>query len=149
LDQGTSSYHGRDVSLTKRASRGLTFKANYTWSKIMDLNSAILAPSAGNEPSALSSPYFRRQLHRGVGSYSLTHQFNGYTSYQLPFGNGRRSERAPMGVGARLLGTGHGTPAVGLQAVSPSHRSLAPILPELAIPVIPTYRTGIRISKGR
>ena len=104
FDQGTSSYHGMDVSLTKRASRGLTFKANYTWGKIMDLNSAILAPSAGNEPSALASPYFRRQLHRGVGSYSLTHQFNGYTSYQLPFGNGRRVGSGATGVVDKLIG---------------------------------------------
>src|SRR5439155_27261648 len=51
FDQGTSSYHGLDVSLTKRASRGLTYKVNYTWGKIMYMNSAILAPSAGNEPS--------------------------------------------------------------------------------------------------
>src|SRR5437016_13845101 len=61
FDQRTSNYHGMDVSLTKRG-RVLTYKANYTWSKIMDLNSAILAPSAGNEPSNLYSPYYRRQL---------------------------------------------------------------------------------------
>src|SRR3989454_371687 len=102
FDQGTSNYHGMDVSLTKRG-RVLTYKANYTWSKIMDLNSAILAPSAGNEPSNLYSPYYRRQLNRGVGSYSLAHQFNAYTSYQLPFGNGQRFGSGDTGVVDKLI----------------------------------------------
>src|SRR5262245_28254158 len=75
FDQGTSSYEALQVSLTKRVSRGLAFKANYTYGKVMDYNSAVLAPSAGNEPATLSSPYNRR-MHHGVGSYSLNHQFN-------------------------------------------------------------------------
>src|SRR5205809_3394772 len=102
FDQGTSSYHGMDVSLTKRG-RGFTFKANYTYGKIMDYNSAILAPSAGNEPSNLYSPYYRR-LNRGVGSYSVAHQASGYTSYQLPFGNGQRFGSGATGVVDKLIG---------------------------------------------
>jgi len=103
FDQGTSSYHAMDVSLTKRMNRGLTFKANYTYGKAMDYNSAILAPSAGNEPSNLYSPYYRR-LNRGVASYSLSHQFNAYSSYQLPFGNGQRFGTAASGVVDKLIG---------------------------------------------
>src|SRR5207244_9417265 len=83
---GTSNYHALNLSLTKRASRGLTFKTNYTWGKVLDLNSAVLAPSAGNEPPDIFSPY-HRELNRGGASYSLAHQFNGNFSYQLPFGN--------------------------------------------------------------
>ena len=45
---GTASYHAVNVSVLKRAARGLTFKANYSYSKVMDLNSAILAPSGEN-----------------------------------------------------------------------------------------------------
>ncbi|HYR45197.1 MAG TPA: carboxypeptidase regulatory-like domain-containing protein, partial [Terriglobia bacterium] len=40
--QGTASYHAMNVSVLKRATRGLTFKANYSFSKALDLNSAIL-----------------------------------------------------------------------------------------------------------
>src|SRR5439155_896352 len=61
FDQGTSSYNALNVSLVKRASRGLTFKSNYTWGKVIDMNSAILAPSAGNEPPDIYSPYNRRK----------------------------------------------------------------------------------------
>jgi hypothetical protein len=53
----------------------------------MDLNSAILAPSAGNEPPSLFSPY-NLSMNRGPASYSLNHQFNANFSYQLPFGSG-------------------------------------------------------------
>jgi hypothetical protein len=104
FDQGTSSYHSLNVSLVKRISRGLAYKANYTYGKIMDLNSAILAPSAGNEPSNLPSPYYRRQLNRGVGSYSLLHQFNTNFSYQLPFGSGQHFGSGASGVMDRLIG---------------------------------------------
>jgi hypothetical protein len=86
VDQGTSSYNALNLSLTKRVSHGLAFKTNYTWGKVLDLNSAILAPSAGNEPPDIFSPY-HRNLNRGIASYSLAHQFNGNFNYQLPFGN--------------------------------------------------------------
>jgi hypothetical protein len=88
FDQGTSSYHSLNVSLLKRLTHGLTFKANYTYAKVIDLNSAILAPSAGNEPPDVFSPY-DLFLNRGVASYSLNHQFNANFSYQLPFGQGQ------------------------------------------------------------
>jgi len=104
FDQGTSNYHAMDVSLTKRVNRGLAFKANYSWGKAMDLNSAILTPSAGNEPPYVPSPYYRRELNRGVASYSLNHQFNAYTSYQLPFGNGQRFGSGAVGVVDKLIG---------------------------------------------
>src|SRR2546427_599937 len=104
FDQGTSSYHAMDVSLTKRISRGFAFKGNYTWGKAMDLNSAVLAPSAGNEPPHLPSPYYRRELNRGVSSYSLAHQFSGYYSYLLPFGNGQRFGSGAAGVVDKLIG---------------------------------------------
>ena len=103
FDLGTSSYHSLNVSLVKRTTRGLTFKTNYTYSKVMDLNSAILAPSAGNEPPDVFSPY-NLKLNRGVASYSLQHQFNGNFSYQLPFGNGQRFGSGASGVVDRLIG---------------------------------------------
>src|SRR5881296_2962830 len=40
---GTANYNAMNVSILKRAARGLTFKANYSFSKALDLNSAILA----------------------------------------------------------------------------------------------------------
>jgi hypothetical protein len=103
FDQGTSSYHSLNVSLLKRASHGLTFKANYTYSKVIDLNSAILAPSGGNEPPDVFSPY-NLFLNRGPASYSLNHQFNANFSYQLPFGSGQHFGSGATGWMNQLIG---------------------------------------------
>jgi hypothetical protein len=87
-DQGTSSYHSLNVTLLKRATHGLSFKANYTYGKVIDLNSAVLAPSGENEPPDVYSPY-NLSMNRGVASYSIHHQFNANFGYQLPFGKGQ------------------------------------------------------------
>src|SRR5712691_4978164 len=100
---GTASYHAVNVSVLKRAARGLAFKANYSYSKVLDLNSAILAPSGENEPPELFSPY-NRHLNKGVAAYSLEHQFNSNFSYQLPFGSGQRFGSGASGWVNRLIG---------------------------------------------
>src|SRR3989475_637668 len=100
---GTASYHAMNVSVLKRATRGLTFKANYSFSKALDLNSAILAPSGENEPTNLVSP-FNRNLNKGVAAYNPAHQFNANYSYQLPFGSGQRFGGGTSGLLNRLIG---------------------------------------------
>jgi hypothetical protein len=103
FDQGTSSYHSLNVSLLKRTSHGLAFKVNYSYAKVMDLNSAILAPAGENEPADVFSPY-NLFLNRGPASYSLNHQFNGSFSYQLPFGSGQRFGSGASGTLNQLIG---------------------------------------------
>src|SRR2546428_1872100 len=77
-----------NLSLLKRASRGLTFKTSYTWGKVLDLNSANLVNGADNEaPTVLNR--FDRRRDKGPASFSLLHQFSTNFSYQLPFGNGK------------------------------------------------------------
>src|SRR3989475_3542537 len=103
VGQGTASYHAVNVSVLKRAARGLTFKANYAYGKVLDLNSAILAPSGENEPPELFSPY-NRHLNKGRAAYSLEHQFNSNFSYQLPFGTGQHFGSGASGWVNRLIG---------------------------------------------
>ena len=100
---GTASYHALNVSLVKRATRGLTFRTNYSWGKVLDLNSAPLAPAGENEPAAIISPYLR-YLNKGVAGFSLAHQFNASYSYQLPFGNGQRFAGGATGFMNQLAG---------------------------------------------
>jgi len=100
---GTSSYHSGNVSLTKRAARGLAFKANYTFSKLLDINSAFLATSGGNEPPSVLNPY-NMKSQKGIAAYSLTHQFNANFIYQLPFGTGQTFGRGASGVVDKLIG---------------------------------------------
>jgi len=103
FDEGTSNYNSLNVSLTKRSSNGLAFKVNYTYAKVMDLNSAILSPSGNNEPPDVYSPY-HLDMNRGVGSYSLQHQGGGSVSYQLPFGKGQRFASGASGLVDHLIG---------------------------------------------
>jgi hypothetical protein len=102
-DLGTSNYNALGVSLQKRAARGLSFKLNYTYSKVLDLNSAVLAPGGENEPPDVFSPY-DLGLNRGPASYSLAHQFNGNFSYQLPFGSGQHFAGSSRGITNQIVG---------------------------------------------
>ena len=99
---GTTNYHAGSVSLTKRATRGLYFKANYTYSKILDINSAFLSTSATNEPPAVVNP-FDLKHDRGPASFNLKHQFNANYSYQLPLGRGHSLAGALNGVANQLV----------------------------------------------
>src|SRR5436309_6763641 len=100
---GTSNYHAMNLSLLKRASRGLTFKTSYTWGKVLDLNSASLVNGADNEaPTVLNR--FNRRLDKGPASFSLLHQFSTNFSYQLPFGNGKAFGGGATGWVDKLIG---------------------------------------------
>ncbi len=103
-NQGTSSYHALNVSLVKRATRGLAFKANYSYAKVMDLNSAFFQVAGGeNEPADVFSPY-NLALNRGPAAFSLHHQFNASFTYQLPFGSGQRFASGSRGLVNQLIG---------------------------------------------
>ena len=98
---GTSNYHSGNVSLVKRAAKGLTFKMNYTFAKVMDQNSAITSSSGTNEPQMVYTLY-NLKLSNGISAYSIKHQFNTNFSYELPFGHGQKW--ASSGVADKVLG---------------------------------------------
>jgi hypothetical protein len=100
--QGNSTYHALNASLIKRVSYGLTFKANYTFGKILDLNSALNANNGGNEPQNILDIHYL-PLNRGVAAYSVQQQFNTNFSYELPFGRGKRWGSASGGVVDTLI----------------------------------------------
>jgi len=84
---GTSNYQAGSLSLTKRSNNGLNFKVNYTFSKVLDINSAFLATSGTNEPSQVANPFDLRSS-RGPASFNLPHQFNANFLYPVPIGKG-------------------------------------------------------------
>jgi hypothetical protein len=101
--EGTMSYNSLNVSLVKRASRGLSFKANYTFSKALDFNSAGSSSAGTNQPKAILNPY-NLKLSRGPAAFNLKHQFNANYTYQLPFGQGQRFGGNAGGVLNRIIG---------------------------------------------
>jgi hypothetical protein len=99
---GTSSYHGMDVTLTKRFSQGFSFRANYTFSKSLDLNSTPSATSGSNSPQTIYSRYDLK-LSKGVSSFSTKNKFNANFSYELPFGSGKALGASSTGVVSQLI----------------------------------------------
>ncbi len=98
-----SSYEAATLSLVSRASHGLTFKTNYTFGKIMDLNSAISGSNGTNEPMTILDR-FNLGLNKGVAAYNIRHQFNTNFTFELPFGSGQRWASGATGVKDKLIG---------------------------------------------
>lgn len=79
---GQSNYQAGIVTLTKRASHGLTVRANYTYSKALDDN-------ISNQNNA---GFYGNSFHPGVdygaSAYDRRHVFNADYVYDLPIGRG-------------------------------------------------------------
>ena len=95
--EGNTSYHALQVDVTRRLSQGLQFRANYTWSKNLDMNSGLTGAQANNQAQMILD---RNDLRRdwGPSALNITHQASISASYELPFG------RSATGVGGRLIG---------------------------------------------
>lgn len=81
-----SSYHGGEITLEKRFSKGLSFRTAYTFSKSIDESQEHLA--SGGTGSFTQN---NRDLHerRGPSDFDTRHRFVASYIYELPFGKGR------------------------------------------------------------
>lgn len=87
--EGNSSYNALQVDMTHRMSNGLEFRGNYTWSKNLDINSALTGAQANNQPQMVLD---RNDLRRdwGLSALNVTSQSSISATYELPFGHSRR-----------------------------------------------------------
>jgi hypothetical protein len=101
--EGVSSYNGLQVDVTKRLSRGLTFRGSYTFSKNLDDGSGLSSSQAQNQTQQTLDP---RDPLRDYGRSALDfeHQGSGNFSYALPFGRGRHFLNGVGGVSDKLVG---------------------------------------------
>ncbi|MBI4478957.1 MAG: carboxypeptidase regulatory-like domain-containing protein [Acidobacteria bacterium] len=99
---GTSSYQSLHLTLMSRTFHGLAFKTAYSFSKVLDVNSAISASGGGNQPQTVSNPY-DLSLNRGLAAFNLRHQFNGNYTYELPFGEGKAWGSGVTGIWDKLI----------------------------------------------
>ena len=83
---GNSIYHALEMSLNRRAAKGVGFLVSYTWGKSIDVS---CSGWAGVEGCSNQNPYNVR-ADRSVSSYDLTHVFNTSLVWELPFGSGKR-----------------------------------------------------------
>jgi hypothetical protein len=104
---GNSNYHGGELTLEKRFSRGLSFRGAYTYAKSIDESQEHLA--AGGTGSFTQNGYNLRE-RRGPSDFDIRHHIVGSYIYELPFGRGRShfSEGALSHIlgGWRISGTG-------------------------------------------
>ena len=79
------SYNALQVDFTRRLSKGLQFRANYTWSKNLDMNSGLTVAQANNQPQMV---YDRNDLPLdwGPSALNVASQSSMSLTYDLPFG---------------------------------------------------------------
>ncbi len=84
LTEGNSSYHALQMELTRRLSRGFQLRANYTWSKNLDMNSGLTGAQANNQAQMIVD---RNDLRRdwGPSALNITSQSSISARYELPF----------------------------------------------------------------
>ena len=84
-----SIYHGLQVKWEKRFSKGMTFLAHYTWSKMIDdvsITDGNLAWLGGT--TSLQDP-LNFALERSLSQHDVAHRFVVTGDWQIPFGHGR------------------------------------------------------------
>jgi hypothetical protein len=101
--EGNSSYNALQVDMIRRLSRGLQFRANYTWSKNLDMNSGLTGAQANNQAQMILD---RNDLRRdwGPSALNVTHQSSVSGHYELPFGRGNRWLSSAGGLENMLVG---------------------------------------------
>jgi hypothetical protein len=86
-DIGNSSYNGVNVGIEKRYSRGLQFRANYTYSKFFDdLDAAN--ELAGYPGTNSFTDYYNPRDRRGLSGNDVRNRLVGGVVYDLPLGEG-------------------------------------------------------------
>jgi len=82
--EGNSSYNALQVDLTRRLARGLQFRADYTWSKNLDMNSGLTGAQAQNQAQmTMDGTDPRRDW--GPSALNATSQSSLSATYELPF----------------------------------------------------------------
>ena len=79
---GHNTHHSGTLRFEKRFSSGVMFNAFYTLGKTLD--------DADDDGGAGGVDYYNRRLSKGRASYDIRHRFVSVSTWQLPFGRGRR-----------------------------------------------------------
>ena len=88
MAEGNSRYHALQVELTRRLNSGLQFRANYTWSKNLDMGSGLAASQSINQAQSVMNPDDPKR-DRGPSALNVKHQASGSFSYEIPLGHGK------------------------------------------------------------
>jgi hypothetical protein len=101
-NSGTSNYNSGQISVRRRAGRGVILQGAYSFSKSFDSASFVDAGTLGTsfqypqDPDNLKYEY-------GLSDFDRSHRFTGSLVWDLPFGRGQRFFRR-KGIEQKLLG---------------------------------------------
>jgi len=97
---GIQRYNALQTSVVQHLTRGLEFQANYTWSKCLSNGLGYFGQFGDEEAlpgtvSQTNSSFFFQNAYDPKGDYGrcisdVASAFNGYLTYDLPFGHGRQ-----------------------------------------------------------
>jgi hypothetical protein len=100
--EGNTSYNALETEVTHRLHQGLEFRGSYTWSRNLDINSALTGAQASNQPQMVLD---RNDLRRDWGPSALNVANQGSISarYELPFGAGKPWLSSASGIEGKLI----------------------------------------------
>jgi hypothetical protein len=87
---GNSNYHGLNLRIEKRMSRGLQFNANYTWAKAID-DVESRDEIGGNAGDNAFANLYDRRADRGLSGNHIAHRLIGSVTWDLPVHVSNRS----------------------------------------------------------
>jgi hypothetical protein len=90
FSEGISSYHGLEVDVNHRWSRGLQFRGVYTYSKSLDDGDNMNTSVATNSPAFVANP-LRPKADYGRASFDIRNSAVLQATYDLPFGRASSS----------------------------------------------------------
>jgi hypothetical protein len=101
--EGNSSYNALQIDLSRRLTKGLEVRGNFTWSKNLDMNSAPTGAQASNEAQMIENRN-NLPLDWGPAAFNAAGQASISARYELPFGHGKTLLGNAGGLTERLVG---------------------------------------------
>jgi hypothetical protein len=85
-NDGISNYNSLQAQVNRRLVHGLSFAANYTWSKFLDNQDSS---GWGSKSGPVAREYESAAQNYGPSNFDIRNQFKGRVVYELPVGKGR------------------------------------------------------------
>jgi hypothetical protein len=101
--EGNSSYNALQIDVSRRLSKGLQIRGNFTWSKNLDMNSAPTGAQASNAPQMVEDRN-NLPMDYGPSAFNVAAQAGISATYELPFGRGKAIFGNADGLAERFVG---------------------------------------------
>ena len=107
---GVQNYDALQLAFQRRLSQGLAFQINYTWSKCLTNNFGYYGrygdatASQASADIAFQEYVYNMSLDYGLCDHDVAQVFNGYVTYNLPYGKNRMFGRDANKVVNGILG---------------------------------------------